>query len=273
MGRYDDEVPRRPASVGAYRRFARYYDLIYRDIVDYEGDCDYLERLFHKFGGGARVRTILDLGCGTGNHAIELARRRYTVTGIDLSAAQLREARAKVRGKPLAVKFVLGDMRRFDLRRTVDAAIAMFGGFGYLFTDRDVVSHFRSVRRHLEPGGLYAFEFWQESAAFDRVRSWVLRENGLRIIRLDDSRTDRVRHRLRMDFRFFVLDGDRLRERFRETHMVRLYALPEIRRLLSRGGLKLMAAYAATPAKKGFEPVRKDDFRVMMLASPAGRGA
>ena len=259
--------------MAAYGRFAKYYDLIYRDIVDYKGDCDYLEKLFRKFGGERRAHAVLDLGCGTGNHAIELARRGHQVMGIDLSAAQLREARAKVRRQKLAVRFLHGDMRRFDLGRRFDAAIAMFGGFGHVLSDRDVVSHFRCVRRHLEAGGLYAFEFWQESAAFDRVRSWVLRENALRIIRLDDSRTDRVRHRLRIDFRFFVLDGDRLRERFRETHVVRLYALPEIRRLLSRGGLKLVAAYAATPANKGFEPVRKDDFRVMAVASLSGRGA
>ncbi len=254
--------------MGGYRRLAKYYDLIYGDIVDYAGDCDYVEKLFRKFGGGRPVRSILDLGCGTGNHAIELARRRYAVTGIDLSAAQLREAREKVRGKRLAVKFVRGDMRRFDLRRTFDGAISMFGGFGYLYTDRDVLSHFRCVRRHLEPGGLYAFEYWQESAAIDRVRSWVLREKELRIIRLDDSRTDRVRHRLRMDFRFFVLDGDRLVDRFEEVHTVRLYLAREIRVLLARGGFRLLGAYAATPAKKGFDAVRRETFRVMAVARP-----
>ena len=57
------------------RRFAKYYDEIYHELVDYEGDVEFLERVFRRFRG--KPKTILDLRCGTGNHDFPLARRGY----------------------------------------------------------------------------------------------------------------------------------------------------------------------------------------------------
>ena len=82
-----------PPSHASYGRFARYYDRIYDGIVDYEGDVDFLERAFLRFR--RKPRTILDLGCGTGNHDLPLARRGYEVTGLDRSQAMLVQARKK----------------------------------------------------------------------------------------------------------------------------------------------------------------------------------
>jgi len=253
--------------VAVYGRFAQYYDLVYGEMVDYPGECDTLEALFRRFRK-ARAHSVLDLGCGTGTHAAVLGGRGYDVVGLDRSRSQLAVARAKVKGRGLPVSFVQKDMRRFDLRRTFDAAICMFGGFGYLLTDRDVVSHFASVQRHLVPDGLYVFEFWQESAVVARHKSWLLRERPFRLIRLSETAHDRRRHRLAVDFRFFVFDRDRLRDRFDETHVLRLYRVSEVRRLLARAGMRLVAAYAGRQPPKRFPPVRPDSFAVLAVARP-----
>jgi len=254
--------------VAVYGRFAEYYDLIYQDLVDYPGECDTLKTLFRRFRR-ARVRSVLDLGCGTGNHAVILGRRGYEVTGLDLSPAQLAVARRKVRGTRLPVSLVQGDMRRFEFGRTFDASICMFGGFGYLLTDRDVVSHFAAVRRHLAADGLHVFEFWQESAAIPGHKGWYHREKPFRIIRLDRSTLDAPRHRLSVEFRFFVFDRDRLRDRFDESHVLRVYRVAEVRRLLALAGMRLVAAYAGRQPPKRFLPVRRDSFAVLAVARPA----
>lgn len=256
--------------VEPYERFAKYYDVIYHDLVDYAGDADYLEALFRK-SFGRKPESVLDLGCGTGTHAIELARRGYDVAGVDVSRAQLQEARAKAREEGLSITFTQQDMRNIDLDRTFDAAISMFGGFGYLLTDHDVLSHFRHVRSHLNPDGLYAFEFWQESAVERDHRGWVHREKPFRLIRLDRNHHDVKRHRLTFDFTFFVFDGDRLEETFTETHTVRMYTIAEMRRLLTKAGFRLSAAYGATREKKGFTPALRNSFRVMAVAQPSRR--
>ncbi len=73
--------------------YADQYDLLYTD-KDYEAECDLIEEVFRKYGNG-RISTILDLGCGTGNHAIPLASRGYHVTGIDISEDMITHAQKK----------------------------------------------------------------------------------------------------------------------------------------------------------------------------------
>src|SRR5205807_9408820 len=129
---------------GAYRRFARYYDLIYHGLVNYEGDVDFLENVFQRFH--IDPKPVLDLGCGTGNHDLPLARRGYRVTGIDRSREMLSLARKKgatLRPRP---RFVHADMRSFRLGERFDVAICMFGAFGYLLTQRDALQSLRSIR-------------------------------------------------------------------------------------------------------------------------------
>jgi len=253
---------------GPYARFAKYYDLVYEELHDYLGECDSLEVLFRRFVG-RRPRSILDLGCGTGNHAVILGKRGYEVVGLDRSRPQLAVARAKVDGRGLPVTFVQNDMYRFALRRRFDAAVCMFGGFGYLLSNRDVVSHFAAVRRHLAADGLYVFEFWQESGVVSGRRGWFLRERPFRIIRLDQSTYHPLRHRLSVEFRFFVFDRDRLRDRFDESHVLRVYRVAEVRRLLALAGMRLVAAYAGRQPPKRFLPVRRNSFAVLAVARPA----
>src|SRR5437867_1827851 len=145
-----------------YGRFARYYDIIYHGLVNYEGDVNFLEAVFRRYR--VKPRTILDLGCGTGNHDIPLARRGYRVTGLDQSSAMLSVARKKTAESRVRVRFVRADMRSFRFGKQFDAVLCMFGAFGYILPRRDVVRALRSVRAHLGPGGLFIFEFWQGSA-------------------------------------------------------------------------------------------------------------
>ena len=260
-----------PQARGTYARFARYYDLIYHDLVDYDGDVDFLEAVYRRYRRSPK--TILDLGCGTGNHDLPLARRGYAVTGMDRSAGMLALARKKsfkVRGN--RPRFVRGDMRRFDLGRTFDAAICMFGAIGYLLTPRELTRCFRSVRAHLTPEGLFIFEFWQGSASKPAPhQSWIhLVRPGLEILRLDESLFNPKTGRLPIDLHFFVFRGHQLKDRFDEHHVIQTHSVGEMRDLLRRGGFDLPGAFAATNQQKGFEPVTKDSFRVMAVARPRG---
>ena len=258
-------MTRRPPRT--YVRFARYYDFIYRDLVDYEGDVAFLEAVFRRWSR-QRPQALLDLGCGTGNHDLLLARRGYRVTGLDLSASQLAVARAKARHLALPVRFVRGDMRSFDLGRPHDAAIAMFGAFGHLIQTSDAIGCLRSLQRNLAPGGLFVFEFWQSSAVRPAgFQSWFHKVGpDFELVRLSESRYNPRTRLLPIEFRFFVFRKGRMIDRFDETHVLRTYTVEGMRSLLARGGFHLVAAYAATPQHKGFRPVREDTFRIMAVA-------
>lgn len=252
-----------------YGRFARYYDFIYRDLVNYAGDVAFLQAVFRRWMTERPAR-ILDLGCGTGSHDLPLARRGYEVTGLDLSSAQLAVARDKARRAHLRIRFVRGDMRSFDLRRTFDAAVCMFGAFGYLLEPSDVQSCLRSIRRHLRPGAVFVFEFWQSRAARPAgFQSWFHKVGPeYELVRLSESRYDPATRLLPIDFRFFIFRGERMLDRFDETHTIRTYDVDRLRKALETGGFDPLAMYAATPQEKAFRPVRKDTFRIMAVARP-----
>jgi SAM-dependent methyltransferase len=89
--------------------------------------------------------SILDIGCGTGRHAVELARAGYAVTGIDLSSGMLREARAAAERAGVELELVQADATSFDLGREFHAAVCLCeGSFGLLGAD-DAFAHDAAV--------------------------------------------------------------------------------------------------------------------------------
>jgi SAM-dependent methyltransferase len=83
-----------------------------------------------------RGLSVLDIGCGTGRHSIELAKRGYTVTGIDLSDSMLAKAREKAKQLQLSIRFAKHDARRLPFRAEFDVAIMLCeGAFSLMETD------------------------------------------------------------------------------------------------------------------------------------------
>ena len=97
--------------------------------------------------------SVLDLCCGQGRHAVELARRGYEVTGLDASGFLLREARKAARRRRVAVAWVRGDMREIPFRNRFDAVVNLFTSFGYFRTKAEDLAVLRGVRRALKPSG------------------------------------------------------------------------------------------------------------------------
>ena len=113
---------RRSVTTRAYLRFAAYYDTLYRGVVDYDGDVAFLNRLFRRYMH-RKPKSLLDLGCGTGNHDLPLLRRGFDVTGLDASGPMLAVARRKARAARLPLRLVRGDMRSFNLGRSFDGGL------------------------------------------------------------------------------------------------------------------------------------------------------
>ena len=97
--------------------------------------------------------SILDLCCGVGRHAVELARLGYRVTGVDRTSGYLDEARERAKDAGVEVELVEEDMRSFRREGAFDAVLNLFTSFGY-FEDRDddrkVV---RNIHSSLKEGG------------------------------------------------------------------------------------------------------------------------
>ncbi len=96
------------------------------------GECDFLEQEINRDNS----LKVIDIGCGTGRHSIELAKRGYQVTGIDLSESQLKRAREKAEEQGLHIAFEKHDARNLPFKSEFDLAIMLCeGAFPLMETD------------------------------------------------------------------------------------------------------------------------------------------
>lgn len=225
-----------------FYHYAHFYDRLYED-KDYSAECDFLEEVFGRFAE-APVRGILDLGCGTGGHAVILADRGYDVTGVDRSEVMLAAAREKVGDR--TIRLHQADVREVRLGRKFDAVISMFAVMSYMTTNEDLEAVFRTAREHLNPGGLFVFDAWFGPGVFsdpptDRMKEVV---NGdERIIRFAHPEMDVVKQVVTVNFRVLRFRGNELLEDVSEAHPMRPLFVQEIEFLAQRTGMAFVNTY------------------------------
>lgn len=221
--------------------YADQYDLLYAD-KDYEAECDLIEDVFRKYGNG-EIITILDLGCGTGNHAIPLARRGYEVTGVDISEDMLTHARAKSNGacnnRPC---FFQGDVRFVDLHKQFDAALMMFAVLGYQTTNEDVLAALSTVSHHLKPGGLFICDVWYGPAVLmqrptEKVK--IIPTPKGKIIRTGSGHLDAFRHLCEVSYHILRIEDQRVFSESEEKHTMRYFFPQEMAILMHHADLKM----------------------------------
>src|SRR5688572_19044999 len=124
---------------------AEYYDLIYSAFKDYAGEVAQVAALLRR--ANPYGRTVLDVGCGTGEHARLLAADGFVVDGLDVEPSFVRIAA----GKHPAGRFFEADMSNFHLAQRYDALLCLFSSIGYLRTLDRVRNALRCFHEHLAP--------------------------------------------------------------------------------------------------------------------------
>jgi SAM-dependent methyltransferase len=222
--------------------YADCYDILYR-AKDYAGEADLIERLLAKHGA-AGPRSILDLGCGTGNHALPLAQRGHRVTGVDRAPGMLAQARAKAAtlALPHAPTFVEGDVCRLDLGQRFDVALMMFMVLGYQYENADLVAALVTLRRHLAPAGLFVFDVWNGLAVLaqrpgERTAEAVLGDT--RIVRRTRTRLEPMAQLCHVHFDIERTDAAGTTA-WQETHTMRFFFPQELDLVLRCNNMRLL---------------------------------
>jgi SAM-dependent methyltransferase len=209
-------------------------------MKNYDGECKGLIGYFKKFSK-ERVESILDVGCGTGNHSICFAKKGYNVVGIDLSKVMVNQAKKKAKEKGLSVKFFVKDMRNFSLKKKFDAVLCLFGTFGYCIKDDDVFATFKRIRNHLKRNSLFIFDFWPVYAYVGR-ESWrsirEIEKDDTYAIRIIDSSFNPENNVVNLKIKCKIIKNDKLIDSFQEEHEIRTFTPLEIAHLLRETGLK-----------------------------------
>jgi SAM-dependent methyltransferase len=180
---------------------------------------------------------VLDLCCGPGRYSLEFARRGFTVTGVDRTAAYLAEARTRAEADRLNIDFIQEDMRRFCRFQEFDTVISMFTSFGYFEDEQDDRQVLANVFCSLKPGGVLVMDLIGKEilARVYQARDWS--EDDGRFVLYERKP---INNWSRMENRWIVFVDGRKHE-YRLDH--RVFCASELTELLTVCGFEEVRAF------------------------------
>lgn len=224
--------------------YAAYYDLLYKD-KDYAGESEFVRNLLTQHG--VTSGSILELGCGTGQHAQHFARMDYAVHGVDISHGMVQLANARKPSELInKLVFEVGDVRSIRIGRQFDAVISLFHVASYQITNDDLAAMFETAAAHLKPGGAFLFDCWYGPAVLtDRpaVRVKRMQGDGFDVLRIAEPVMHPNENVVDVNYTVQITKhAGNYVENIHETHQMRYLFKPELEVMLSSVGLKMQRA-------------------------------
>jgi len=151
-----------------FNKYAKYYNHFYAE-KNYSLEAKYIADIINK--KNPKAKSILDYGCGSGKHAIELAKLGYKVNGIDQSPLLIKEAK-KLQKKQnndinQKINFTVGDIRNYNATSKYDVVISLFHVISYQTLNSDIQSTFCSAKNNLQKDGIFIFDCWYGPAVLE----------------------------------------------------------------------------------------------------------
>lgn len=224
--------------------YATYYDLLYQD-KDYVAEARFVHSILES--QGVKKGRLLELGCGTGKHAEQLARLGHSVHGIDLSPTMIQVANMR-KPEDLDEKLVfeVGDARIVRPKGKFDAVISLFHVVSYQTTNVDLSAMFNTVSAHLNVGGIFIFDCWYGPAVLattPTVRVKRMSGNGYQVLRVAEPVIHPNENVVDVNYQILVTQEDsQTTQNIQETHRMRYLFLPEISNIMSMSDLDLVRA-------------------------------
>ena len=211
---------------------AQYYDLLYATFKDYRAEAAAVATLLHDLN--PTYRTVLDVACGTGEHARFLAEAGFQIDGLDLDPAFVQIAQRKL---PTG-RFIVADMTAFKLEARYDAVLCLFSSIAYLKTLDRIERALCCFAEHLAPGGVIVVEPWFQP---DVLRAGRMVRNtgeaeGIRVSRTSRIEIDARLSRLLFDYE--ISEGETTRHAH-EVHELGLFTSSEMIDAFRRAGLSV----------------------------------
>lgn len=177
---------------------------------------------------------VLDVGCGYGRHAMELAARGFHVVGLDLSTPLLVRGGEEAHRRGLTINFIRGDMRELDFENQFDAAYSLFSTFGY-FDDETNKKTLQNIARALKPNGKVLIEILNRDYVIADLPTRVWWEGDGCVV-LEEVELNYFSSRIQVNRSVVFDDGRQLEQEI----SVRAYSLHEVGKLMHAAGFRVL---------------------------------
>lgn len=209
-----------------FNAYSRYYDLLYKD-KNYTSEANYVIQLIKANHNNATQ--ILELGCGTGNHAAILCKEKYTVTGLERSAEMVNLAKQKqIEGfNPM-----VADITNFSLNTKFDVVISLFHVISYLTNNEQLVECLNTVNNHLNEKGIFIFDVWYTPAVYmqkPETRVKRISDDAIQGTRIAESTIHFNKNVVDVNYEIHIQNKQNdITEIHNEVHPMRHFSIPEI---------------------------------------------
>lgn len=224
-----------------FNKYSRFYDFFYKE-KNYKEEINYLELI----GDLGKNNSILDLGCGTGNHAIPLVLKGYNVTGIDISDDMICQAKKKAESNNVVIDFFNADIRSLSLDKKFDLVISMFAVISYQNNNSDLLSTFETARKHLKIGRYFIFDTWFGPAVLSQkpeTRIKKIHVDNSIIYRIAEPEMDYLNNLVHVKYSILELKNEKVVDQIEETHSMRFFFYPEMQSFAKITGFELINIY------------------------------
>jgi len=231
-----------------YNKDSEHYDTFNEDTANSWTTNTTIEKILKRY----KVKTVLDLTCGTGSQVFFLENLGYKVTGSDISLGMLKMARSKAKREKIRVRFLKGDMRTIQVGK-FDAAITIFNAIGHL-TKAGFEKAIRNIHTNLNDAGIYVFDIFN--------LSYLMNDDNISKLSIDWLRTvGNTKHR---EIQHSIIDNKGVLISYTTNYVqkssekpkiskslgtLQLYTAKELKDMLIKNGFEVVSQYGIDGSK------------------------
>ncbi|MFH0974621.1 MAG: class I SAM-dependent methyltransferase [Spirochaetota bacterium] len=223
-----------------YNELAEYYYAIENENRNINDDI----RMIQSLTKNIKNPSLLDLGCGTGEHLDLLSKLEFNCTGIDSSSEMYKISRSRFHNSFI---FLNEDMRRFDFYEKFDIIISLFGSVDYLIKDSEINKLLQNTWKALKPDGIGIFEIWN-AVPIRKIKEKPLtfiskikyndkiikRERGFELLEFQTQTIVKVTYN-------YIFPGSRI---VKDKHIMRAFTCNEIEHFMKKNEFQVIAMYS-----------------------------
>lgn len=224
-----------------FQDYAYYYNAFYQD-KDYSSEAKQIDTLLKRYGNN--IKNLINYGCGTGRHDVELSKLEYCCTGIDMSPLMIDIARINSGNEKIEINFAVGDIRNYEPGKKFDAVISLFHVMSYQNENKDILAAFSSARKALNKDGVFLFDVWYGPGVLSdkpAVRVKEVQNDRYRLVRIARPVMHDKANVVDVCYEVFVIDKESNETKtINETHNMRYFFRPELEFFLKESGFELI---------------------------------
>ena len=230
--------------------YSNVYNIVYKK-KKYSQEVNYILKILTN--NKNKIKDILDLGSGTGNHLIFFKRKKINILGVEKSQKMINLAKSDI--KNLIIK---SDIKKLNLKKRFDAVTSLFHVVSYFNQNHELESFFKSAHKHLKKNGLFFFDFWFTPAVkFIKPTKKIKYFKGNNFILKKTSIPKIVKKNIvKVKFVFSIKFNDKKKKIFKETHKVRHFSIEELAFFANKNGFDYINSYqmltTAKPNKRSW---------------------